>query len=166
MKNLIFINGTMGVGKTTVCQQLKLLLPKAVFLDGDWCWDADPFVVNEETKELVQGNIAYLLNSFLACSQYENIIFCWVMDFESIYKSIIDRLQLQNCEIYRFTLTCSKEKLTEQINADILQGKRKEAAMERSLERLNRFEAMPTVKICTDGLDAKMTAEKLTKLIK
>lgn len=43
----------MGVGKTAVCQRLKEALPAAVFLDGDWCWDADPFQVNEETKDMV-----------------------------------------------------------------------------------------------------------------
>ncbi|MEG1013421.1 MAG: hypothetical protein RSI33_04160 [Clostridia bacterium] len=31
----------MGVGKTAVCQSLKQKLPNAVFLDGDWCWDAN-----------------------------------------------------------------------------------------------------------------------------
>lgn len=67
MKTLYLIGGTMGVGKTTTCQILKRELPKAVFLDGDWCWDADPFVVTPETQSMVLGNIAYLLNSFL-CS--------------------------------------------------------------------------------------------------
>ena len=43
----------MGVGKTTVCRQLKKELPNSVFLDGDWCWDADPFQVTEETKTMV-----------------------------------------------------------------------------------------------------------------
>ena len=50
MKNLYLIGGTMGVGKTTVCRMLKKKMEKAVFLDGDWCWDADPFVVTDETK--------------------------------------------------------------------------------------------------------------------
>ena len=57
MKNLYLIGGTMGVGKTTACRILKGLLPRAVFLDGDWCWDADPFVVTEETKGMVTDNI-------------------------------------------------------------------------------------------------------------
>jgi broad-specificity NMP kinase len=51
MKNLIFINGTMGVGKTTTSLELKKILPKCVFLDGDWCWDMSPFIVTEETKK-------------------------------------------------------------------------------------------------------------------
>ena len=47
----------MGVGKTTVSQQLKKTLRNSVFLDGDWCWDADPFQVTEETKKMVMQNI-------------------------------------------------------------------------------------------------------------
>ena len=40
MKKLYLIGGTMGVGKTAVCQKLKVKLNNSVFLDGDWCWDA------------------------------------------------------------------------------------------------------------------------------
>ena len=74
-KNLISINGTMGVGKSTVSQHLKRILPNAVLLDGDWCWDADPFIVSNETKCMVVNNIAYLLTSFLTCSAYKNVVF-------------------------------------------------------------------------------------------
>ena len=65
----------MGVGKTSVCQQLKKILPNSVFLDGDWCWDADPFQVTEETKKMVTDNICYLVNNFLCCSAYETVNF-------------------------------------------------------------------------------------------
>ena len=74
MKNLYLIGGAMGVGKTTVCRRLKKDLPNSVFLDGDWCWDADPFLITEETKAMVMDNICFLLNNFLRCSAYENII--------------------------------------------------------------------------------------------
>ena len=64
------IGGSMGVGKTAVCQILKKKLNDAVFLDGDNCWDSDPFIVTEETKNMVEQNICYLLNSFIHCSAY------------------------------------------------------------------------------------------------
>jgi len=44
MKNLIFINGTMGVGKTATSRELQKLLSNCVFLDGDWCWDMSPLL--------------------------------------------------------------------------------------------------------------------------
>lgn len=104
MKTLYMIGGTMGVGKTTVCQQLKQDLPNSVFLDGDWCWDASPFQVTDETKAMVTNNICYLLNNFLKCSAYENIIFCWVMHEQSIqtYRQIC--IRVNNCP------TVNKEK--------------------------------------------------------
>ena len=44
MKKLILINGTMGAGKTTTCQELLKILQPSVFLDGDWCWKMHPFI--------------------------------------------------------------------------------------------------------------------------
>ena len=55
MKTLYMIGGTMGVGKTTACQQLKQDLPNSVFLDGDWCWDANPFSVYPLLKEILSS---------------------------------------------------------------------------------------------------------------
>lgn len=124
MKRLIFIGGTMGIGKTTVSQVLKKEMSQSVFLDGDWCWDMSPFIVNEETKAMVMDNICYLLNNYLQCSQYENVIFCWVMHEQAIIDEILSRLDLSFCHVYVFSLICSKEKLEANIQKDICQGKR------------------------------------------
>ena len=59
MKNLIIVGGTMGVGKTATCRELQKILPRNVFLDGDWCWDMHPFVVTDETKAMVNSNITH-----------------------------------------------------------------------------------------------------------
>ncbi|WP_331655558.1 AAA family ATPase [Aminipila sp.] len=75
MKTVYLIGGTMGVGKTTVCQLMKAKLPNSVFLDGDCCWDMHPFQITKETKVMVIDNICYLLNNFIGCSAYDNIKF-------------------------------------------------------------------------------------------
>lgn len=92
MKTLFLIGGPMGVGKTTAGQRLKYKLDRSVFLDGGWCWDAHPFQVTAETKEMVLQNICALLNNFLRCSAYENVIFCWVMHQQAILDAILARL--------------------------------------------------------------------------
>ena len=79
MKTLYLVGGPMGVGKTSVCQLLKRRLDRCAFLDGDWCWDMDPFVVNDETKEMVLDNICFVLDRFLHCTEFENVVFCWVL---------------------------------------------------------------------------------------
>lgn len=94
MKRLILVGGTMGVGKTAACRELARLLARNVFLDGDWCWNMNPFVVSSETCEMVMDNIAHMLGNFLRCSVLDNIIFCWVMHEQTIIDGLISRLRL------------------------------------------------------------------------
>jgi adenylate kinase family enzyme len=147
MKNLIFINGTMGIGKTTVSKKLLKVLPNCVFLDGDWCWDADPFIVNDETKRMVLNNICYLLNSFLTCSAYENIIFCWVMHEESIMNTVLSMLQSKDYNLYRFSLISSESALVSRLQKDIDSGIRADEIIKRALSRLHNYLEMNTIKI-------------------
>ena len=109
----------MGVGKTSVCKELKLKLNNSVFLDGDWCWDSTPFVVNDETKNMVIENICFLLNQFIHCSSYENIIFCWVLFKQDIIDTIIKNLDTNNCFIKTISLTCSETTLKSRLEKDI-----------------------------------------------
>ena len=85
MKTLYMIGGTMGVGKTTVCQQLKQDLQNSVFIDGDWCWDASPFQVTDETKAMVIDNICHLLNNFLKCSVTYYQFNYWKVRYKELY---------------------------------------------------------------------------------
>ena len=137
MKRLYLLGGTMGVGKTTVSQQLKQDLPNSVFLDGDWCWDADPFQVTEETKSMVIRNICYLLNSFLHCTAYENIIFCWVMHEQSILDAITNRLDTDNCKVTKISLTADEINLRNRLASDITRGIRTADIIDRSVARIN-----------------------------
>ena len=61
MKKLIIINGTMGAGKSTVSELLLKETENSIYLDGDWCWNMNPFTVNEENIEMVLKNIIFLL---------------------------------------------------------------------------------------------------------
>ena len=144
MKTLYIIGGTMGVGKTTVCQQLKKDLPNCVFLDGDWCWDADPFQVTEETKEMVEKNIYFLLNNFIHCSAYENIVFCWVMHQQSIIDKLISNVDTENVWVKTISLISDEESLIKRIKQDIQDGKRTEDCLTRSLSRLPLYRELKT----------------------
>ena len=75
MKKLIFIGGTMGVGKSTLAQSLMTKLPSAVYLDGDWCWYTKPWILNEETRKIVILNVEDMLRRFIESKSYETIIF-------------------------------------------------------------------------------------------
>lgn len=161
MKRLIFINGTMGAGKTATSNELLRILDRSVFLDGDWCWMMAPFVVTEETKKMVQDNIVHLLRGFLDCTEYENVIFCWVMQYESIMNELLSKLADREFALYRFTLLVSEQALVQRIRKDVANHIRTPDVLERSVQRLSLYEKMNTVKIDVSSISARKAAEEI-----
>lgn len=161
MKTIYIIGGTMGVGKTTICQQLKKELHNSVFLDGDWCWDADPFQVTEETKNMVIDNICYLLNNFIKCSVYENIIFCWVMHQQDIIDNIVERLNTNYCNVKTISLLVDENSLTKRITKDIENGIRQYDVLQRSIERIHMYDSLDTIKIDTTNKTIEEIVEEI-----
>lgn len=164
MKTLYLIGGTMGVGKTTVSQRLKQDLPNSVFLDGDWCWDASPFQVTEETKAMVMDNICCLLNNFLHCSAYKNIIFCWVMHQQAIIDSIIQNLDMTNCDVKVISLMTDAKCLQERLMMDIEKGIRSADVIGRSIERIPLYQELNSIKIDTRNKSVRTIVEEIKKL--
>lgn len=161
MKTLYMIGGTMGVGKTTVCRKLKADLPKSVFLDGDWCWDASPFQVTEETKRMVLDNICYLLNNFLICSAYENVIFCWVMHEQTIIDSILERLDTRSCTVKCISMIADENNLRARLERDVSENIRSSDIIEKSVSRISMYQKLNTVKIDTNGKTVEAIAEEI-----
>ena len=155
MKKLYLIGGTMGVGKTTTCQVLKTKLDKSVFLDGDWCWNMHPFVVNKETKKLVLNNICALLNNDIKCNAFENIIFCWVMHEQSIIDDLLSRLDLNDVKVIAISLVCQKE---------VDQGIRKPDVLARSVERLEMYQKLNTYKIDVSNKTIEEIVKEIIKV--
>ncbi len=166
MKNIIFINGTMGVGKTATSRELQKLLPKCAFLDGDWCWDMKPFIVTDETKKMVEDNIRYILNNYIKCSEYENIIFCWVMHEEYIIESILYGLNLQDCVLYKISLICSEQSLVERLLRNVDNRIRTIDIIARSVSRLNNYVLMDTIKIDVSNIDAEQASRQIINCMK
>lgn len=165
VKKLILINGTMGVGKTATSNELKNILSKSVFLDGDWCWDMSPFVVNKETKRMVIDNITYVLNNYISCSEFENIIFCWVMHEQFIIDDIISRLNIDDCKLYIFSLICSEQKLILRIENDIENNLRDTDVLDRTVSRLKNYLEMSTDKIDVSHITANQAANLIKELV-
>ena len=152
MKRLYLIGGPMGVGKTTVCQELKRLTAPSVFLDGDWCWDMEPFQVTAETKAMVQENIA---------SAYETVIFCWVMHQREIIQELLASLPLEGVEVRAVSLLATAETLQARIGKDVAAGLRTWDVLERSLQRLPLYQDLPTEKLWVDDLTPQQAAQRL-----
>jgi hypothetical protein len=168
MKRLIFVNGTMGAGKTATCRELLKRMQPGVFLDGDWCWYMEPFSVTDETKQMVQRNICFLLNNFLACSAYENVIFCWVMHQESILDDLLSGLDLADTAVSKITLTLTPEALTRRVQKDIAAGRRAPGDLVRSLDRLPLYQEsrMHTTHLDVSDISPAQAAQKIVEMLR
>lgn len=151
----------MGVGKTTVSKLLCKQLPKCVYLDGDWCWCMDPFVVCDETKALVVDNICHTLNNFIKCSVFENVVFAWVLNEQSIIDGIVSHLDTDDLNIISVSLVVSESELKARLQNDIDAGLRSSDVIGRSISRLSLYENLNTIKIDTDNLTVEQVVQKI-----
>ncbi|MDP4089087.1 MAG: AAA family ATPase [Bacillota bacterium] len=165
-KKLIIINGTMGIGKTTTCRELNNKLNNSVWLDGDWCWMMNPFIVNEENKTMVQKNITYLLRNFLVNSSIEFVIFDWVIHMEDIFDLILKPLRDLNFEVFKITLICTEDALKKRILKDVELNQRDEGSLNISLERLELYKNMDTIKIDTTDITILETVDRIIELVR
>ena len=161
MKTLYLIGGPMGVGKTTVSRELLQMLPRCAFLDGDWCWMMQPFTVTDETKAMVLDNITHTLTNFLGCSEFDNIVFCWVMHQQQVIDDILSRLPLEDVRVVNVSLTCEPEVLAGRIRRDIATGLREASAVDRAMSYLPLYGAVKSVKVDTTALFAAEVAAKI-----
>ena len=142
----------MGIGKSTICNQLNQDLDHSVFLDGDWCWNMDPFIVNQDTKNMVLDNITHCLNNFIHTPGIENIIFCWVMHKQDIIDQIIQKLDTEGVDIHLISLICEKEELIKRMLID----RRDNQTIRKSLQYLEFYKDLDTQKIDVTTLDVQV----------
>lgn len=118
----------------------------------------------QETKSMVIRNICYLLNSFLHCTAYENIIFCWVMHEQSILDAITNRLDTDNCKVTKISLTADEINLRNRLASDITRGIRTADIIDRSVARINLYSLLDTVKIDTSNKNVCEIANEIIAL--
>lgn len=159
MKHVYLIGGPMGIGKSTICNQLNQDLDHSVFLDGDWCWNMDPFVVNQDTKNMVLDNITHCLNNFIHTPGIENIIFCWVMHKQDIIDQIIQKLDTEGVDIHLISLICEKEELIKRMLID----RRDNQTIRKSLQYLELYKDLDTQKIDVTTLDVQNSIDKIKR---
>ena len=163
MKTLYFISGPMGVGKTAVSRELLRMLPRCAFLDGDWCWTMQPFIITDETKAMVTDNIAHILGNFLRCSEFDNVVFCWVMHQQEIIDGLLARLPMDGVRFVNISLTCTQETLASRIEQDVIAGLRDKSAIQRSLSYLPLYGSVDSIKLDTTELSPAEAAEQIIR---
>jgi|GEM_PF-3185259 len=77
MKNLLFICGPNGIGKTTICKEIVRMLPNSAYVDSDLCRLMNLFILNDETIPTIAKNISDLLINCMDCTVIETVIFSY-----------------------------------------------------------------------------------------
>ena len=155
----------MGAGKTAACRALQKRLDNCVLLDGDWCWDSHPFLVTDATKAMVLDNICHLLRNFLACPDYDHVVFCWVMHERSILDALLEGLRIDGstCTVHKVSLVLTPQALEARLRRDVEAGLREEEIIARSLARLPLYtaEALGTRLIDVSHITPEEAAERI-----
>ncbi len=166
MKKLIFIGGTMGVGKSTLAQSLMTKLPSAVYLDGDWCWYTKPWILNEETRKIVILNVEDMLRRFIESKSYETIIFTWILYDNAIIKEITDALPMEKVKFYNISLIADEKTIVERLERDIEVGLRPLIVIPRSKERLKHFKNVSSIHVDTKEKTKEEVLNEVLNLVK
>ena len=122
-----------------------------------------PFVVTAETIAMVNNNIAHLLNGFLACSEFENVIFCWVLHEQHILDDLMNALNLNGYTTHCFSLVSTEQALVERLSRDIAAGKRGSDITERSVARIPLYDELDTVKIDVSTISPADAARRIAE---
>lgn len=110
---------------------------------------------------MVMENIRFLLNQFIRCSAYENIIFCWVMHEQGIIDEIMAKLETENCLVHNISLICDAGGLRKRLQKDIDAGIRSADVIQRSIARIGLYEKLDTEKIDVSHITSEQAAERI-----
>ncbi|MGI5889158.1 MAG: AAA family ATPase [Oscillospiraceae bacterium] len=166
MKTLYLVGGPAGVGKTVISRIMNKKLPNCVHLDGNWCWEMNPFQENDETTAMVMDNICHCLNNFIHCSVFDNIVFSWEMYKQHTIDSILAWIDMTDLNIVNVSLVCSEEELRKRIWKDVYAGLRTPDAIEASIEKIKLYSSLCTTKITITNLSPEEAADKIISLSK
>ncbi len=129
MKNLLFLCGPNGIGKTTISKEIVKQLSNTAYVDSDPCRLMNPFVLNSETIPTIAKNISDLILNYMNCPIISNVIFSY--GFHGRRKEVFEIVMTEISKIHYnfipFLLWCSEEENIKRMRTD-----------NRSLERIQR----------------------------
>lgn len=135
---IIIINGSLGVGKTSVASQLHYKFAKAVHLDGDSIGDVQPFEIYDDARIQHLYQTLELLIGFHQRYGYQHFVINYVFETSASLQSLIDLLHPLDPSIHTYWLTCDREEQANRIR------KRKRDDLEWELQRFIELQQIQT----------------------
>ncbi len=159
MNFLAIINGPMGVGKTTVCRELLRSMDRCVWLDGDWCWMQNPWIVNDETTRIAEDNMLYVLRNHVGSTTWKYVLFSWIFRSDDLVRHFTSKLVDIPHTSAVFTLLCSEEELKARRKAQLPDADDETIAY--TMDTLSKCASVEATKIETTALSPAQVAARI-----
>ena len=112
---VIIINGSVGVGKSSVSWELLEKFNHSVMLDGDHIGAVHPFKIYDEHRiEYLYQTIEHLVKFHLS-NGYEHFVVNYVFETPQQLTQLSGRLERLNLIVRSFLLTCDEEQQKERV---------------------------------------------------
>lgn len=161
---IIIINGSLGVGKSSVSEQLHWKFEKSVNLDGDHIGYVHPFDIYDNARISHLYRTFELLIGFHQENGYQNFVINYVFESPESLQELLDLLHPLDSSIHTYWLTCNPEEQEKRIR------KRQRDQIEWELKRFINLQQIQT-KAAQQGFIGKeidttsLTAEETAKVI-
>lgn len=106
---IIIINGSLGVGKTSISEELLWKYEKTVMLDGDALGNVNPFDIYDQNRIQHLYKTIELLVKFHNDAGFDNIIINYVFESSESLRQLIELLTPVDRNIFSFWITCEEE---------------------------------------------------------
>lgn len=103
---IIIINGSLGVGKSSVAEQLHWKFNKSVNLDGDHIGDVHPFEIYDDARISHLYRTLEHLISFHQENGYHNFVINYVFESSESLQELLELLHPLDTSIHTYWLIC------------------------------------------------------------
>ena len=163
---IIWINGSFGVGKTTVANKLKEKIKKSIIYDPE---EIGTFLFNtqQEKKDDFQDYELWRSLNYEKlkdlCTKFKTIIVPMTVTNKQYYDEIAGKLERDGIDVKHFVLIASKETIIKRLDA---RGNSTEWAYNQVDRCVSSFEKIQCDKINTDNLSSDEVVNNIIEALK
>jgi broad-specificity NMP kinase len=114
---ILIINGSLGVGKTSVAEELHWKFDKSIHLDGDSIGNVNPFEIYDPARIDHLYRTLELLIRFHQGFGYHNFVINYVFESADSLQALLDLLHPLDPVIHTYWLTCTESEQARRIRA-------------------------------------------------
>lgn len=148
MKNLLFLCGPNGIGKTTISKEILNNIPNSAYVDSDPCRMMNPFALNDVTIPIIAKNISDLITNYLNCTTVNTVIFSYGFHGrrKEVFEMVISNISNLEYNFVPFLLWCDLEENINRMKFDNRSEERIKRTIEQSRKAF-RYVSYPKIDI-------------------